>query len=69
MAWITKELKHKGLYLNAALFVPETKPGEKYPLVLFLHGAGERGDDLTLVGTAVAYHRLLDLHGGILSQT
>lgn len=25
---------------------PETvKPGEKYPLVLFLHGAGERGND------------------------
>ena len=25
---------------------PESvKPGEKYPLVLFLHGAGERGND------------------------
>ncbi|MBQ2667082.1 MAG: MBL fold metallo-hydrolase [Clostridia bacterium] len=49
MAWITKELKHKGMYLNAALFVPEVKPGEKYPLVLFLHGVGESGDDLNLV--------------------
>lgn len=24
---------------------PQIEPGEKYPLVLFLHGAGERGDD------------------------
>lgn len=29
------------------LFTPAIKPGEKYPLVLFLHGAGERGDDNT----------------------
>lgn len=49
MAWTTKELKHQGMYLNAALFEPEVKPGEKYPLVLFLHGAGERGNDLNLV--------------------
>lgn len=27
------------------LFIPELKDGEKYPLVLFLHGAGERGND------------------------
>ncbi|MEM6348952.1 MAG: PHB depolymerase family esterase [Bacteroidota bacterium] len=26
---------------------PETKEGQLYPLVLFLHGAGERGDDNT----------------------
>ena len=32
--------------LNYRLLVPrELKPGEKYPLVLFLHGAGERGSD------------------------
>ncbi|UHA60203.1 hypothetical protein KDJ21_026450 [Metabacillus litoralis] len=28
------------------LFVPEGyEPGKSYPLVLFLHGGGERGDD------------------------
>ena len=28
------------------LLAPEKiEPGKKYPLVLFLHGAGERGDD------------------------
>ncbi len=28
------------------LLKPKTiQPGEKYPLVLFLHGAGERGDE------------------------
>lgn len=32
--------------LNYRLLVPENiKKGEKYPLVLFLHGAGERGKD------------------------
>lgn len=38
----------KGLKLNYRLMVPEAydpKGTEKYPLVLFLHGAGERGDD------------------------
>lgn len=27
-------------------------PGKKYPLVLFLHGAGERGDDNEKIGRA-----------------
>jgi len=34
------------------LYLPEgydTRPNEKWPLVLFLHGAGERGDDLEKV--------------------
>ena len=44
-----KELKKDGRYLNAALYTPKTEPGKTYPLVLFLHGAGERGDDLNLV--------------------
>ena len=44
-----KELKKEGRYLNAALYTPKTEPGKTYPLVLFLHGAGERGDDLNLV--------------------
>lgn len=26
-------------------FTPELKPGEKYPLIIFLHGAGERGEN------------------------
>ena len=35
--------------LNYRLLRPEVEQeGEKYPLVLFLHGAGERGDDLDL---------------------
>ena len=33
--------------LPCQLFTPEIKPGEKYPIVLFLHGAGERGDNNT----------------------
>ena len=44
-----KELKKDGRYLNAALYTPKTEPSKTYPLVLFLHGAGERGDDLNLV--------------------
>ena len=34
------------------LYMPKgygEKPGEKWPLVLFLHGMGERGSDLDLV--------------------
>lgn len=46
---IMKEIKGAGQYLNAALYAPETGEGKKYPLVLFLHGAGERGDDIRQV--------------------
>ena len=45
------ELKKQGQCLQAALFAPEMKEGEKYPLVLFLHGAGERGTDITKITT------------------
>lgn len=48
----TSEYEHKtftssdGKNLNYRLLVPETeKPQKKYPLVLFMHGAGERGND------------------------
>lgn len=34
---------------NYVLYKPETKPGEELPLIIFLHGAGERGTDLELV--------------------
>ena len=43
----TKEtFEHEGTVLPYRLYVPEDFDAEKkYPLVLFLHGAGERGDD------------------------
>jgi predicted peptidase len=31
------------------LYVPKDYTGEPYPLLIFLHGAGERGEDLELV--------------------
>lgn len=34
-----------GTTLKYRLYKPAAKAGAKYPLVLFLHGAGERGDD------------------------
>ena len=41
----------KELDLQYALYLPDDYPdsGETYPLVLFLHGAGERGGNLDLV--------------------
>jgi len=46
-AQITKTVR-----LNYLLFLPKgynTNPEQKWPLILFLHGKGERGDDLELV--------------------
>ncbi len=40
------------LRLNYLLFLPqeyEAQPQTKWPLILFLHGAGERGNDLELI--------------------
>ena len=31
--------------LNYRLLIPDANPKRKYPLVIFLHGSGERGDD------------------------
>ena len=29
------------------LYEPDTEENETYPLIIFLHGAGERGDELS----------------------
>ncbi len=45
-------MKTKKIDLNYWLYLPkdyEKENNQNYPLVLFLHGAGERGDDLDLV--------------------
>ena len=48
---LSKGMKRAEVYspdghaLRYRLFAPETEPGKKYPLVVFLHGAGERGTD------------------------
>ena len=42
----------KTVRLNYLLFLPKgygENPEQKWPLILFLHGAGERGDDIELV--------------------
>lgn len=42
----------KTVGLNYLLFLPQdygVEPGKKWPLILFLHGMGERGNDLELV--------------------
>jgi predicted peptidase len=47
-AEINKEftLTMKSEYKYVLQHPPSTKPSEKLPLIVFLHGAGERGDDL-----------------------
>ncbi len=41
----------KKITMNYLLYLPEdySQHGQKWPLVLFLHGSGERGDDINLV--------------------
>lgn len=45
-----KEIE-KNVEANYLLYLPEgyDTPGKRWPLMLFLHGAGERGNDLSLV--------------------
>ena len=40
---------HRGPQLEGRLFEPPVSEGKAYPLVVFLHGMGERGNDLSLV--------------------
>ncbi len=40
---------HTSRFLNYWLHLPEDQPAEHLPLIVFLHGSGERGDDLALV--------------------
>lgn len=46
-----KQTLRKKISLNYLLYLPQSYSSSKkdYPLILFLHGAGERGDDLNLV--------------------
>jgi predicted peptidase len=43
-AFAAKSFEIDGGALNYRLYTPEKRKGEKYPLVLVLHGAGEAGD-------------------------
>ncbi len=41
-----RECQHAGLRFPARLLRPKTlEPGQSYPLILYLHGMGERGED------------------------
>lgn len=41
-----REITRDGYKLKYRLYIPTNYDcGEKYPLMVFLHGAGERGDD------------------------
>lgn len=42
--FVDGEITKGGKRLLYKMFKPETKPGETYPLVVFLHGGGECGD-------------------------
>jgi predicted peptidase len=42
---VNKFASAKGDSLNYRLLYPDSDPNRKYPLVIFLHGSGERGND------------------------
>jgi predicted peptidase len=51
-AYTFSSAQHAGVALPYLLFVPRAygvNPHQQWPLILFLHGKGERGDDLALV--------------------
>jgi predicted peptidase len=47
---LTSELS-KQVELDYLLYLPENKTSEDLPLMLFLHGMGERGNDLSMLKT------------------
>jgi glyoxylase-like metal-dependent hydrolase (beta-lactamase superfamily II)/predicted esterase len=47
--FIEKVITSEEPRLACRLFEPDVKKGEKYPLVVYLHGMGERGSDTMLV--------------------
>jgi predicted peptidase len=49
---VKADIGSKDVELSYQIYLPneyDAKPGEKWPLVLFLHGSGERGDDVEKV--------------------
>lgn len=43
--FVSGQMRDGSRIMDYMLFTPKTEEGEKYPLVIYLHGAGERGSD------------------------
>ncbi len=43
------QLGYTSRFLNYLLYLPDDQPAESLPLIVFLHGSGERGNDLSMV--------------------
>ena len=62
-----------GESLNYRFYAPErVEAGRRYPLVLFLHGAGERGDDNAMqlllgVGPIISYMKSKGIYGYLIA--